>query len=270
MNRILIDIYNFLTVRDAEVPLPFGKYHLSWIIAVVLITVALILLFSRASEKTTRTVIASAWAVMLTMELTKQLINCMTVSADAITWRYNFGAFPYHFCSTPLYVLPMAAFMKDGHKRNTAIVFLSTFAVIGGVAIYLAPDSVLLGHKFVDFQSMLHHGIQIFIGIYLAVRYRPLLTGKNFWRATHAFLFMTYLAILLNVMFMNIFNITGIGSTINLFFVNPYVRYIPPVLEGLGLEKLPYLVFLFGYLTIFISISYLLMKALSFLNKKSI
>ncbi len=269
MKGFIIRLYEILSVR-VDAPKPYSQYHLTWIIAVAAIALVLALLFSRVSDKTARIIIASAWAVMLIMELLKQFVNCIHISGEEITWRYNFGVFPYHFCSTPLYVLPMAAFMKDGYRRNTAIVFLATFAVIGGLAVYIAPDSVLLGHRFVDFQSMLHHGIQIFIGLYIASKYRNILTNKNFNRATIAFLFMSYLAILLNVTFMKIFEIQGIISSINLFFINPYIRYIPPVLDGLGIEKLPYLVFLFGYLTIFVAISYLLMKALSFLNKKSI
>ena len=261
MNEILIKIYKALSVRQEE-PQPFGEYHITWILIVAAVTVALILFFSRASEKTTRIIIGSSWAVMLAMELLKQLVNFMTVSSDQITWGYNFGAFPYQFCSTPLYILPLAAFMKEGRGRDTAIVFLSTFAVIGGLATYIVPETVLNGHRFIDFQSMLHHGIQIFIGIYLAVRYRARLTRKNFGRATLAFLFMTSIAILLNVLFMKIFS-----ASVNLFFVSPYVRFIPSVLEGLGLDKLPYPVFLFGFLALFIIIAYLLMLGLSLLAK---
>lgn len=205
---------------------------------------------------------------MLIMELLKQLVNCMEISGEEIIWKYNFGAFPYQFCSTPLYVMPAAAFMKSGKCRSAAIVFLATFSIIGGLAIYIAPDSVLSGHKFADFQSMLHHGIQIFIGIYLGARYRELMTRKRFFRATIAFLYMTCLAIFLNVTLTKIFEIKGITAQVNFFFVNPYVRYIPSMLEGLGLEKLPYLTFLFGYVAIFIAVSYLLMRALSSAFKK--
>ena len=267
MNRILVKLYEALSVIG-DTPKLYGEYHLAWIITVAIATITLILLFSRASDKTARIIIASAWMVMLTFELLKQLVNCMYVSGEEIVWRYNFGAFPYHLCSMPLYILPMAAFMKDGYRRNMTIVFLATFAVIGGLAVYIAADSVLTGHKFVDFQSMLHHGIQICMGVYIASRYRSVLTNKNFNRATIAFLFMTYLAILLNVTFTKCFEITGASIKINLFFVNPYVRYIPPIIEGIGIEKLPYPVFLFGYITLFILISYLLMKLLSYLAKR--
>jgi hypothetical protein len=267
MNHILIRLYEALSVIG-DVPLLYGKYHLTWIIAVVVTSLALIFFFGKANDKTARIIISSAWGVMLTFELLKQLINCMTISGEEIIWGYNLGVFPYQFCSTPLYVLPMAAFMKDGHKRDSALVFLSSFAIIGGLAVYIAADSVLTGHKFVDFQSMLHHGIQICMGVYIASRYRSVLTNKNFNRATIVFLFMTYLAILLNVTFTKCFEITGASIKINLFFVNPYVRYIPPIIKGIGIEKLPYPVFLFGYITLFILISYLLMKLLSYLAKR--
>ena len=268
MKELIIKLYEALSARG-DAPKPYGEYHLWWIIAVVIATLALTLLFSRVKDKTVRIIIASAWAVMLIFELLKQFVNCMYISEGEIVWRYNFGAFPYHLCSTPLYILPMVAFMKDGRRRNTAIVFLATFAVIGGIAVYIAPDSVLGGHKLVDFQSMLHHGIQICIGLYIASRYRNALTNRNFASATLAFLLMTGLAIFLNVMLTRWFEIKGISSSINLFFVNPYERYVPPVLAGLGIEKLPYLVFLFGYIAIFTAISFAFMKGLTLISGKN-
>lgn len=268
MKELIIKLYEALSVRG-DTPKPCGEYHIAWIIAVVIATLALTLLFSRAKDKTARIIITFAWVVMLLFELLKQFFNCMYISGGEIVWKYNFGAFPYQFCSTPLYILPLVALMNNGRSRDAAIVFLSTFAIIGGLAVYIFPDSVLTGHKFVNFQSMLHHGIQIFIGLYIASRYRKTLTNRNFASATLSFLFMTGLAIFLNVMFTRWFEIKGISSSINLFFVNPYVRYIPPVLEGLGLESLPYPVFLLGYITIFIAISYLLMKIISFPLKRA-
>ncbi len=268
MNDFLIKLYEVLSV-EGDTPTLFGKYHLSWIAIVAIISVALVLFFSKVSDKNARIIIASAWIVMLIMELLKQLINSMTISGNEITWGYNMGVFPYEFCSTPLYVLPIAAFMKDGKKRDTAIVFLSSFAIIGGLTVYIVADSVLTGHLFVDFQSMLHHGIQIFIGIYIAARYGKKLTKENFNSATLTFLFMTYLAILFNVMFTKIFEITGSYIKINLFFVSPYVRYIPSLLQGLGLDKLPYPIFLLGFIILFVAVAYLVMKALSLLTKKA-
>ena len=83
------------------------------------------------------------------MEILKQLFCSIIISGDNVSFIYNFSIFPYQFCATPLYVLPMAAFMRRGHKRDTAIVFLSTFAIIGGIAILVAPSSVFTDNAFI-------------------------------------------------------------------------------------------------------------------------
>lgn len=267
MNQAIIRLKE-LTSTTGEAPKPWGGYHLAWIAFVLGMTMIFILLFSDSSDKATRIIIATAWAVMLTFELLKQFECNTSVAGEKIKFAYNFGVFPYHFCSTPLYVLPLAAFMKEGNKRDTAIVFLSTFSVIGGLAVFIVPESVILGHVLVDFQSMLHHGIQIFIGLYLASRYRRLLTREHFSRATHAFLFMSYLAILLNAAIVDILRVLGKSTSINLFFINPYQRYVPPALNGMGIENLPYPIFVAIYLSLFIALAYALMRVEKFITEK--
>lgn len=267
MKEVIIRLKELISTTG-EAPKSLSGYHIAWIAFVIGITVTLVLLFSNASDKATRIIIATAWAVMLMFELLKQFKCNIDVVDEEIKFAYNLGVFPYQFCSTPLYVLPIVAFMKDGQKRNTAIVFLSTFSVIGGLAVFAVPESVLSGYIFVDFQSMLHHGIQIFIGLYLASRYRMLLTHEHFSRATHAFLFMSYLAILLNAAVVDILRVLGKSISINLFFINPYQRYVPPVLNGMGIEKLPYPIFVAIYLSLFIALAYALMRVEKFITEK--
>ena len=267
MRQVIIRLKELLSTTG-ETPSALSEYHVLWIAFVIFITLALVILFSDASNKTTRIIITTAWAVMLIFELLKQFEYSTSVVDEQIKFAYNLGAFPYYFCSTPLYVFPLAAFMKDGHKRNTAIVFLSTFSVIGGLAIFIMPKSVLSGHVFVNFQSMLHHGIQIFMGLYLASRYRGLLTREHFLKATHAFLFMSYLAFLLNGAFVNILHVFGQSTSINLFFISPYQRYVPPLLKGMGIEKLPYPIFVAMYLFLFIALAYALMRVEKIITEK--
>ena len=250
--------------QKCEIPLPLGSYHIAWIIATLFMAATLIILFSDASEKTARIIITFAWVLMLAMEILKQICVNVFIAEGEIIIRYRWDFLPYHFCSTPLYVLPLAAFMREGQKRDTAILFLSTFSIIGGLVVFSIPDSVLTDNIFLNFQSMLHHSIQIFMGLYLASRYRRLLTKRQFSFATFAFLFMSYLALNLNMVFCDL----SVGGAVNFFFINPHNRYIPPFLEGLGLDKVPYIIFLAGFLGLFILGAFLLMKLEKFITEK--
>lgn len=263
MKDLLIELLNSLSIQD-EIPLPFGGYHIAWIIATLFISAILIILFSDADERIARAIIALSWALMLVMELIKQIQGSFFVSGSDIAFSYRWSIFPYQFCSTPLYVLPLAAFMKEGQKRDTAILFLSTFSVVGGVIVFLIPESVFSDNIFSNFQSMLHHSIQIFIGLYLASRYRHLLTKRHFSYAAFAFLFMSYLAVSLNMFFYDL----SPGSLVNLFFLSPYNRYIPPLFEGIGIEKVPYVIYLSGYLGLFILAAFLILQGEKFITEK--
>ena len=267
MKRALIWLLERLSATGEIVP-SYGSYHLAWIFATVAITAILILFFHSAPDKTVRIIISSVWALMLVMEILKQMNGSLHVVDGEIIFAYNWSIFPYQFCSTPLYVMPLAAFMKDGKKRDVAILFLSTYAVIGGLVVLIAPSSVLYDNVFINFQSMFHHSIQVFMGVFLSVRYRHLLKKEDFSGATVAFLFTAYLALLINLAFHDISGILRFSSPFNMFFINPYERYVPPILEGAGLENVPYLLFLLGYLFIFILTSAMLMKAEKFLTEK--
>ena len=263
MKNLLSKLLSGLS-QKGETPLPLSSYHITWIVVTLSTLAILTIFFSNASEKTTRIITASAWVLMLAMEVLKQIAGNVFIVEGEIIVRYRWDFFPYHFCSTPLYVLPLVAFMKEGQKRDTAILFLSTFAVIGGLTVYAMPDSVLTDDIFINFQSMLHHGIQIFIGLYLASRYRGLLTKRQFSFATFAFLFMSYLAFNLNMVFCDL----SMGGAVNFFFINPHNRYIPAFLESLGLDKIPYILFLTGFLGLFILGAFLLMKLEKFITEK--
>ena len=268
MKSLLIWFFQGLN-QKIQTPGQYGSYHFAWVFATVAIALSLIFFFSRTSEIGARAIIALFWITLLIMEILKQLFCSIIISGDNVSFIYNFSIFPYQFCATPLYVLPMAAFMRRGHKRDTAIVFLSTFAIIGGIAILVAPSSVFTDNAFINFQSMLHHSAQIFLGLYLAFRYRRLLTYRNFSRAAIAFLFMCYLAVMLNIMFYKIFSILNIDQSFNMFFLSPYDRYIPPILVGVGLEKAPYILILLGYIFLLTLAAFLLMRVEIFFIRKT-
>ena len=268
MQPLLSKIYNLLS-ETAPTPPIYGAYHLGWIVATFVLCGFLILLFSNCSDRTARAITAALWVLILIFELGKQLQGGLTPVDGRIIFDYKWAFFPYQFCSTPLYVMPFVAFMRDGEKRSTAIIFLATFSVIGGVVVLAAPHSVLVPNLFLSAQSMLHHGVQVAIGIYLSVRYRAIITFRRFFRATILFVFLTYLAILLNVFFQKYFHIGSMDESINLFFVSPHIRYVPEILEGVGVESLPYPIFLLGYIALFIIVAYLLMRGESYFARKA-
>lgn len=258
MTERFIEFYKLLKTPMEE-PLPWGSYHILCIVLTVVLAAILIKIFANAGERTVRILTFVFWLIIAVLEVAKQLSLGYRLIEGELVWKYAWNAFPYQFCSTPLYIMPLVALLKDGKARDFSIVFLSTFSVVGGVAVFLCPDTVFSGNAFLNIQTMVHHGTQIFFGAFLAIRYRDKLRLPEFLGSTALFLFLAFLAFWLDVAAHEIFNIFNKHETFNMFFISPYSRYIPSALAGMGIEKLSYESFILYFLGIFIGLALTIM-----------
>lgn len=264
MTEFLIELLNILRT-PCDVPKAWGTYHIFCIIIVVAMSVVLVKLFSNCSEATTRVLALVFWLIMASLELLKQFSSGASVVDGEFTFLYNWQEIPFQFCSTPLYILPLVVVLKDGKVRDAAIMFLISFSAIGGIVVFLTPETVFNDYIFHDIQTMVHHGIQIFFGIYLAFRYKRKITFKNFLGCTLMFLILSGVAF-----YLNIWIYKNHGCIVDLFFISPYNRYLPPALKGMGIEELKYEEFLTGFLGGFIALSgifTLIMKGFTLIGK---
>lgn len=136
---------------------------------------------------------------MLVLEIYKQLIYSVSEVGGSAVWDYQWYAFPYQLCSTPLYLLPFVAFMKEGKTRDSIMSFLSTFAMFGGLAVFIYPNDVFISTIGINIQTMVHHGLQIVLGIYFMVYNRKKLNWMYFLRGVYVFGAMLGIAMLLNI-----------------------------------------------------------------------
>lgn len=103
----------------------------------------LITFFGNASDKFVRRLAAVLWIIMVVFEIGKQLIYGFNVEDGRLVWDYEWYAFPFQFCSSPLYILPFVAFAKDGKIRDSAMLFLATFSLFAGICVYVIPATFL-------------------------------------------------------------------------------------------------------------------------------
>ena len=223
----------------AEHPTNFGAYHLCCVAAVILITTLMCIFLRKISEKSFRIIIGSLWLVMVLFEIYKQIV----FSYDANTgWDYNWSSFPYQLCSTPMYVLPILAFFKDGKIRDAAIFYIATFSFFGGLVVYIFPNDVfntdLLG---IHIQTMVHHGIQVILGVYVPVYYLKKYSWKNYLLASALFGVLLLIALALNC-------IVGprVDDAFNMFYIGPHHACHLPILSNIY-PKVPFVVFFLIY-----------------------
>ena len=236
-----------------ETPGNYGIFHLISVASAILLTVLLCVFFKNSSSKVFRTIVLVGWLLMVVFEIAKQLVFSYTFENDIVSTSYSWYAFPYQLCSTPIYLLPFVVFLKDGKVRDAIMSFISTFALFGGLVVFIYPNDVFVGLTIVNIQTMLHHGLQIVLGIYFMVYNRKKLNIKYFLSSIVVFAIMSAIAILLNFVIHNYVT----TETFNMFYISPYFPQHLPILSTVY-ALVPYIVYLITYLLGFTLASYLL------------
>ena len=241
----LISLYNAVT-STMEVPGNFGWYHIVCIVSITLLTVIVARGFKNCSDRATRTLTAVVWLIILVLEIYKQLIHGFEIEDGKFVWDYAWYVFPFQFCSSPLYILPIIAFARSEKLRDACIAYMMTFSLFAGLAVLCYPNDVFIETIGINLQTMIHHGSQIIMGVFYAVRYRDRLDLRFYFNGFKVFVVMTSIAFTLNVVSHYAFAHFGIESSFNMFFISPYVECTLPVLS-LFWGKLPYIGFLAVY-----------------------
>ena len=249
-----------------ETPTPFGLFHIAFMLLTVAVTAFLIWKYRDAEEKTVRRILLVTWALLAVLEIYKQVVfsyNEDIYVPGHMVWRYSWYAFPFQLCSSPLYVLPFAALLKKGHAKDAVIGFLATFSVFGGLSVMFYPNDVFITLCGVNFQTMIHHGSQIAIGIFLAVWNRDRWDFKCFAKGIIPFAILSAIAVVLNEIVHGYLVRGGlVNEQFNMFYISRHYDCTLPVLSSFD-HLLPYPVFLLVYL-----LGFVLVAALIFLAEK--
>ena len=217
----VIAVLRFLKT-PSQTPKPWGLYHISMLAVAAVLVLFLWGFFRDAEDRTMRRIVTWFWILLVVFELYKQLISCTYISGDQLTFAYAWGAFPFQLCSTPFYVLPFVAFLPDGALRRAFMAFSATFALFGGLIVLLNPASVFGGLFGMNVQTMVHHILQMSIGVYIGIWARYELRWRQFAHGTVVFLILLMIAVYLNETVHEYLVSIGSSTHFNMFFVSPY------------------------------------------------
>ena len=202
-----------------EIPALYGWYH--WVSLVVILAVSVYLGVFRkndSQEKTRRTVLLTA-VVVIILEIYKQ-INFSFSYENGIAYDYQWYAFPFQFCSTPMYIGLLAGLTKKGKVHDAACAYLATYAVFAGASVMLYPTTVFIDTIGINIQTVVCHGSMIWIGVYLLATGHVKVEHKTILRAMPVFAVCVALAAIGN----EIAYRAGLleTETFNMFFISPY------------------------------------------------
>ena len=228
-------------------PTSFGWFHWMWIIITFLSILILYKIRNRYNERQLKLVIGIYGVVAFLLELAKQVswsFNYDTVT-KMITWDYEWYAFPFQLCSTPIFVCLICLFLNNNKIRKSLLSYLAFTTIWGSIMTIIMPDTCLIDEILINIHTMWLHCGSLVISVYLLMTKEVELNIKNLKGAVIVFLIFVGIAQLLNV---GIYNLGLLnGETFDMFYISPYFKTTLPVFSTLK-SMFPYIIYLMLYI----------------------
>lgn len=246
-----------------ERPGNYSPFHLCALALVILTTVLLCLFARKVKDKHFRLIVFLFWIVLILFETYKQIIFSFRYNDGQPTWDYQWYAFPFQMCSSPIYILPFIFLSKENSViRRAAVAYSATYVLFAGMAVMLYPNDVFIRTIGINIQTMVWHGSQVILGVYFLSRYAEKLNMRFFLGGAVVFLCMTAVAIALDL---TVPRFIG-DETFNMFYVSPLFPSTLPVLSMIY-PKVPWVVFFLLYLIDFTLVAFLVFLAAKGISK---
>lgn len=254
--------YKILIFLQSEMKTPtsFGWFHCLCIFIMLTILTLLYIYRKENNEHQLKTVLGIYGIGALILEILKQLI--WSFNYDTITslvyWDYNWYAFPYQLCTTPIIVCIICLFLKKGKIRNSLFSFLTYVTILGSISTMIMPESCFVEDILVNIHTMYLHLGSLVVSIYLLMIKEVKVNTKYLKDGLITFIIITLSALLLDIIVYN----SGIlnGEVFNMFYISPYFNSTLPVFSIIQ-PNVPYLLYLLIYIIV-ISLGAFIMFAL--------
>lgn len=239
-------------------PQPYGIFHLLSFAFYIALAVVLCATHKKGNDRRVHRVVRIIAVTTLILELYKQINFSFQYGNGQITFDYAWYAFPWQFCSTPLYAGLIAAFTRKGKLHDGVCAYLATFSIFAGACVMFYPTTVFVPTVGINFQTMFCHGTMITMGIYLLYSGYVKLEHKTILKALPVFLAAVAMAMVMN----EIAYQSGLLATdeFNMFFISPYCAPSLPVFSLIQ-PLVPFWVSILIYVAAFTLAAYLILLA---------
>ena len=236
---ILETFAKILSILDAQMETPplYGAFHIVSILLCIAVGLIVTKHCGNKGESYIRRFLLISSVLVIALEIYKQINFGFDYEGGIVTFDYAWYAFPFQFCSTPMYIGLLAALIKnDGiHKRLCA--YLASYSLFAGVSVMLYPSSVFISTIGINIQTMICHGLMVSIGMVLIGTGYVKAELKTIAKACSIFIVLVVCAMGMN----ELAHVTGLleTDTFNMFFISPYCDPELPV-YSLVQEVLPF------------------------------
>ena len=248
---------NLLKILDAkmQVPTAYGWFHLTFFAISVIAGLLLCRFCKNPSEQFVKRLLFISSLIVLILEVYKQINYTFIYDGATVKADYQWYAFPFQFCSTPLYV-GFVALLKSKRIHRACCSYLATFALFAGLCVMIYPQQVFVSTAGINVQSMICHGMMISVGIFLLGSGYVKTEHQTILEAIPVFSVCVLLASLMN----EIAYLSGLleTETFNMFFISPHCAPSLPV-YSLVQEAVPFPWCAFIYVLAFSAAAYIIL-----------
>ena len=241
-------IIQLLDTKCTE-PQLYGIYHVSALVVIALVTFLMCRFVKSPSEKTVRKILLITSVTVIVFEIYKQFNYSFSYVDGKVVYDYQWYAFPFQFCSTPMYIGLLAALIKNQRVHKALCAYLCTFALFAGTAVMIYPGDVFISTVGINIQTVVCHGSMVIIGIFLLYTNYVRSELKTLYYAIPVFAITLSIACILN----EIAYFSGLLETedFNMFFISPHGEPSLPVLSLIQ----PHLPFVFDMVVYIVGFS---------------
>lgn len=231
-----------LKILDTRMTQPgmYGWFHIVSLVLMVVVTI-LFCRFGKNWDK--RKVLLTTAITVVILEVYKQ-VNFSFASENGFAFDYQWYAFPFQFCSTPMYIGLLAGLWKKGKIHDAACAYLATYAVFAGVCVMLYPVTVFVPQIGINIQTMICHGSMIVIGVYLLYTGYVKPAHKTILKAIPVFVVCVGMAVVMN----EIAHASGLlqRESFDMFYISPYsVSELPVYVQVQAVVPFPWCLVLY-------------------------
>jgi len=252
----------FFAELSIETPTLYGWFHMCWLAITALSCTLVFCMRKRITQKQVDVTLIVWGTALVFIEILKQLVVSFRFVNDRVEWSYAWWAFPFQFCSMPLYLAIPAGALRQGKTKDALNSFLSSYALLGGAIAMIYPANMFTTSAFISIHTMLWHSSMVTVCFMLLASKTVKPSVKALLRAGIVFIIVTAIAVALNVI---IGECTGVKD-VNLFFISPYEAWKVPIIK-LVYDAVPYPVYLLLFIIAMTAAAALILGAAHGFNK---
>lgn len=200
------------TAWPMQTPKAYGPFHILFVLIGFSVCIFVAWKLRNLGDKGNRTLLLGIGIFLAVCEVYKQLLYFFCINDSSYEW----GIFPFHLCSIPMYLCLIAPLLKPGKVQKAMYSFMMVYNLLSGAISFTEPSGLLHGYWTLTIHALMWHLLIFFVGLYLALSGRGGSTFRDYRNATVIFLVLCVVAFCINLLFWDVSN-----GGINMFFVGP-------------------------------------------------